>query len=48
MSTAEATKEFDAATKELGDQIARLTLLQAKSLADYLEEALSLHGYEED
>ena len=37
----EATAEFDAATKELGDKIVSLTLLQAKSLADYLE---NVHG----
>lgn len=36
-----ATAEFDVATKELGDKIVSLTLLQAKSLADYLEE---VHG----
>ena len=41
MATAEATAEFDDATKELGDQIVGLTLLQAKSLADYLED---VHG----
>jgi large subunit ribosomal protein L7/L12 len=44
MSTAEAaapTANFDAATKELGDKIVSLTLLQAKSLADYLEQ---VHG----
>lgn len=40
MSTAEA-KTFDDATKTLGDQIVKLTLLQAKALADYLEE---VHG----
>lgn len=39
MATAEAT--FDAATKELGDKIVSLTLLQAKSVADYLEQ---VHG----
>jgi large subunit ribosomal protein L7/L12 len=39
MATAEAT--FDASTKELGDKIVSLTLLQAKSLADYLEQ---VHG----
>ena len=43
MSTAEATKEFDDATKKMGDEIVGLTLLQAKSLADYLEE---VHGIE--
>lgn len=43
MSTAEATVEFDDATKSLGDQIVGLTLLQAKSLSDYLKET---HGIE--
>ncbi len=43
MATAESTKEFDDATKELGDKIVGMTLLQAKSLADYLEE---VHGIE--
>jgi len=33
----------DASTKELGDKIAGLTLLQAKALVDYLKEA---HGIE--
>jgi large subunit ribosomal protein L7/L12 len=41
MSTAVA--EFDAATKELGDKIVGLTLLQAKKVADYLKE---VHGIE--
>jgi len=41
MSTAEATTNFDDATKTLGDKIVSLTLLQAKSLADYLE---NVHG----
>jgi large subunit ribosomal protein L7/L12 len=41
MSTAEATTTFDDATKTLGDKIVSLTLLQAKSLADYLEQ---VHG----
>lgn len=41
MSTAVA--EFDSATKELGDKIAGLTLLQAKQVADYLKE---VHGIE--
>ena len=35
--------EFDAAIKVLGDEIVGLTLLQAKSLADYLKE---VHGIE--
>ena len=41
MSTAEATTNFDEATKTLGDKIVGLTLLQAKALADYLEQ---VHG----
>ena len=41
--TAEATREFDAATKELGDKLVALTLLQAKALADYLKD---VHGIE--
>tara|TARA_R110002111_G_scaffold126741_4_gene191418 strand:- start:16818 stop:17225 length:408 start_codon:yes stop_codon:yes gene_type:complete len=41
MATAEATTEFGAETKELGDKIAGLTLLQARELADYLDE---VHG----
>ena len=36
-----ATAEFSDATKELGDKIVALTLLEAKSLADYLED---VHG----
>jgi large subunit ribosomal protein L7/L12 len=34
---------FDATTKELGDKIVGLTLLQAKALSDYLKE---VHGIE--
>src|SRR5215218_4890375 len=41
MSTAEATVEYDPTTKELGDKIVGLTLLQARTLADYLEQ---VHG----
>ena len=41
MATAEATKEFSAPTKELGDKIVALTLKQAKELSDYLED---VHG----
>ncbi len=37
------TKEYDANTKSLGDQIVGLTLLQAKAVADYLKE---VHGIE--
>ncbi|MCH2202413.1 MAG: 50S ribosomal protein L7/L12 [Fuerstiella sp.] len=43
MSTAEAATEFDSATKELGDKIVGLTLLEAKQVADYLKE---VHGIE--
>ncbi|MCR9199762.1 MAG: 50S ribosomal protein L7/L12 [Planctomycetaceae bacterium] len=44
MSTAEAeATEFDAATKELGDKIVGLTLLEAKKVVDYLKET---HGIE--
>ena len=43
MSTAEAAVEFDDATKELGDKIVGLTLLEAKQVADYLKE---VHGIE--
>ncbi|MCA9050269.1 MAG: 50S ribosomal protein L7/L12 [Planctomycetaceae bacterium] len=38
----EAT-EFDSATKELGDKIVGLTLLEAKKVVDYLKE---VHGIE--
>ena len=41
MATAEATVEYDATTKDLGDKIVGLTLLEAKKLADYLE---NVHG----
>ena len=37
------TKEYSAETKELGDKIVGLTLLQAKELADYLKDE---HGIE--
>jgi len=36
-------KEFDAATKDLGEKIVGLTLLEAKNLADYLKD---VHGIE--
>ena len=39
MATAEV--EFSEVTKELGDKIVGLTLLEAKNLADYLED---VHG----
>ncbi len=35
------TAEFDQMTKDLGDKIVSLTLLQARSVADYLEQ---VHG----
>lgn len=38
-----AEKSFDASTKEIGDKLVSLTLLQAKALADYLKE---VHGIE--
>jgi large subunit ribosomal protein L7/L12 len=36
------TAEFPAATKKLGDQIAELTLKDAKILSDYLKEAYGI------
>ncbi len=41
MATDEATREFSAGAKELGDKIVGLTLKEAKELSDYLEE---VHG----
>jgi large subunit ribosomal protein L7/L12 len=41
MATAEATREFTAETKDLGDKIVALTLKAAKELSDYLDE---VHG----
>jgi large subunit ribosomal protein L7/L12 len=41
MSEEAAVAEFSDVTKELGDKIAGLTLLEARSLADYLEDT---HG----
>ena len=44
MSTAEVdVTEFDATTKEMGDKLVGLTLLEAKKLVDYLKEE---HGIE--
>ncbi len=37
-----ATKEFDAAIKDIGDKIVGLTLTQAKDLADYLKDAYGI------
>jgi len=39
---ATATREFDASIRQLGDQIAGLTLMQAKQLTDYLKEAYGI------
>ncbi len=41
MSEEAAVAEFNDGTKELGDKIVALTLLEAKALADYLEQ---VHG----
>lgn len=41
MATDTATREFSAASKDLGDKIVKLTLKEAKELSDYLEE---VHG----
>ena len=41
MATAEATREFSADTKVLGDKIVGLTMKAAKELSDYLDE---VHG----
>lgn len=41
--SAEASSEFDATTKELGDRIVGLTLLEAKKVVDYLKQ---VHGIE--
>ena len=43
MSAEAPAKEFDENTTTLGDQLVGLTLLQAKSLADYLKD---VHGIE--
>ena len=42
MSEETATVEFPAAIKTLGDQIANLTLKEAKTLSDYLEQAYDI------
>ena len=41
--SAEAAAEFDDKTKELGDKIVGLTLLEAKRVVDYLKQ---VHGIE--
>jgi large subunit ribosomal protein L7/L12 len=40
---ADETKQFSQEIKDLGDQIVKLTLMQAKELGDYLKE---VHGIE--
>ncbi len=42
MSDEAATIEFSADTKKLGDEIAELTLKQAKELSDYLKDEYSI------
>jgi large subunit ribosomal protein L7/L12 len=37
-----ATREFDAAIKDIGDKIAALTLIQAKELTDYMKDAYGI------
>jgi large subunit ribosomal protein L7/L12 len=39
-----ATKEFDAAIKTLGDQLAGLTLKQAVDLGDYMKDAYGIEA----
>ncbi|HAP08006.1 MAG TPA: 50S ribosomal protein L7/L12, partial [Planctomycetaceae bacterium] len=41
--SADAATEFDASTKELGDRIVGLTLLEARKVVDYLKQ---VHGIE--
>jgi large subunit ribosomal protein L7/L12 len=41
MATDTATQDYSATTKEMGDKIVQLTLMQAKELSDYLE---NVHG----
>lgn len=38
MASAEATAECDAAVKELGDKLVKLSILEAKALGDYIED----------
>ncbi len=40
----EATKEFSAEIKEIGDKIVALSLLQAKELSDYLKEEYGIEA----
>jgi large subunit ribosomal protein L7/L12 len=41
MATDTATREYSPTTKDMGDKIVQLTLMQAKELSDYLE---NVHG----
>ena len=41
MATDTAAREYSPTTKEMGDKIVQLTLMQAKELSDYLE---NVHG----
>ena len=41
MPTEAPAREYSPATKEMGDKIVQLTLMQAKELSDYLE---NVHG----
>ena len=42
MATDVASPEYSAATKEMGDKIVQLTLMQAKELSDYLENVYGI------
>ena len=42
MSEESAVAEFSAETKKMGDQIAEMTLKQAKELSDYLKEEYNI------
>lgn len=44
MSDEAATKEFDAKVKDLGDQLAGLTLKEAVDLGDYLKDAYGIEA----
>lgn len=44
MTAEVATKEWGAATKELGDKIVALSLLQAKELSDYLKDVYGIEA----
>lgn len=44
MSDEAATKEFDAAIKDLGDKLAELSLKQAVDLGDYMKDAYGIEA----